>query len=117
MILSMRGCCPSMHCNCSGISACLAAGLQGDLLPGGACSWWGGGVCSQGRSALGVPGGDPPGRLLLRAVRILLECILVFVRFFHSNKMKENTGKCRDQKATTFNHINDTEFDLQLNQF
>ena len=26
----------------------------------------------------GVPGGDPPGgRLLLRAVRILLECILV----------------------------------------
>ena len=32
-----------------------------------------GGVCSQG-----VPGGDPiPRRLLLRAVRILLECILV----------------------------------------
>ena len=26
-----------------------------------------------------VPGGDPPGRLLLRAVRILLECILVFL--------------------------------------
>ena len=25
----------------------------------------------------GVPGGDPPGRLLLRTVRILLECILV----------------------------------------
>ena len=31
---------------------------------GGAWSW-------------GVPGGDPPRRLLLRAVRILLECILV----------------------------------------
>ena len=37
---------------------------SGGLLPGGA---WSGG-----------PGGDPlPGRLLLRAVRILLECILV----------------------------------------
>ena len=31
-----------------------------------------------GGSALGgVPGGDPPGRLLLWAVRILLECFLV----------------------------------------
>ena len=65
---------------------------------GGACSWgvpapgegvwsggcllWGclvrgvpaprGGACSGG-----VPGEDPPRRLLLRAVRILLECILV----------------------------------------
>ena len=31
----------------------------------------------------GVPGGDhpPPGRLLLRAVRILLECILVKLYF------------------------------------
>ena len=37
---------------------------------GGVWSW--GGVWSQG-----VPGGDPPGWLLLRAVRILLECILV----------------------------------------
>ena len=43
--------------------------------------------------------------------------LLIFVRFFHSNKMKENPGKCRDQKATTFNHINDTELDLQFNQF
>ena len=33
----------------------------------------GGGVPAPG----GVPGGDPPGRLLLRAVRILLEYILV----------------------------------------
>ena len=30
----------------------------------------------------GVPGGDPPGRPLLRAVCILLECILVGVLFF-----------------------------------
>ena len=34
--------------------------------PGGRGAW-----------SRGVPGGDPPGRLLLRAVRILLECILV----------------------------------------
>ena len=27
---------------------------------------------------LGVPGGDPPRRLLLQAVCILLECILVY---------------------------------------
>ena len=42
----------------------------------GACS--GGGCLLWGMPAPGeVPGGDPPGRLLLRAVRILLECILV----------------------------------------
>ena len=50
---------------------------------GGGVGAWSGGVCmvlgeggawSQG----GVSGGDPPsGRLLLRAVHILLECILV----------------------------------------
>ena len=28
----------------------------------------------------GVPGGEPPGRPLMRAVRILLECILVYFR-------------------------------------
>ena len=28
-----------------------------------------------------MPGGDPPRRLLLRAVRILLECILVYYIF------------------------------------
>ena len=32
----------------------------------------------------GVPGGDPPGWLLLRAVRILLECILVILILFTS---------------------------------
>ena len=55
--------------------------------PGGVCSggfgpggaWSEGGGLLRGVPALGgVPGGDPPGgRLLLRAVRILLECILV----------------------------------------
>ena len=33
--------------------------------------------CPGGSAPGGVPDGDPPGRLLLRAVRILLECILV----------------------------------------
>ena len=53
-------------CLAGGIPACLAAGLQeGCLLLAGACS----GGC----------GGDPPAsrRLLMRTVRILLECILV----------------------------------------
>ena len=44
----------------------------GCLLPGGGC-FLPGGMLPPG----GVPGGDPPGRLLLRAVRILLECNLV----------------------------------------
>ena len=52
-----------------------AGGVPG---PGG-CAW-SGGVPGPGGM---VPGGNPPGRLLLRAVRILLECILVssFVRW------------------------------------
>ena len=36
-----------------------------------------GGLLPGGSGPGGVPGGDPPGRLLLRAVRILLECIVV----------------------------------------
>ena len=48
-------------------------GPGGVSAPGGACSW-------------GVPGGDPPGRLLLWAVRILLECILVSILFAVSNR-------------------------------
>ena len=57
--------------------------LGGGLLPGGVTDPGGsalGGVCSWGWGLVpGVPGGDPspPGQLLLRAVRILLECILV----------------------------------------
>ena len=57
---------------------CRGAGPGGCLVPGGA--WSGGGAWSRG-----VPGGDPPGRLLLRAVRILLECILV--NFYESRKV------------------------------
>ena len=59
--------------------------FQGGLVQGGACSRGSGlggsglgGACSGGFWSWGVPGGDPPGQLLLRAVRILLECILVF---------------------------------------
>ena len=46
---------------------------SGGVLPSGGCLLlWG------GASSRGVPAGDlPPGWLLLRAVRILLECILV----------------------------------------
>ena len=64
--------------------------VPGGLLPGGGGTWSGVGVpglgwgawsrvvCSQGGvPGLGVAWGDPPGWLLLRAVRILLECILI----------------------------------------
>ena len=43
---------------------------------GRVCLIPGGGAWSGGSAPVG-PGGDPPGRLLLRAVRILLECILL----------------------------------------
>ena len=52
----------------------------GVAAPGGSAagvSGRGGGACSGGQGW--VPGGDPLGRLLLWAVRILLECILVEV--------------------------------------
>ena len=43
--------------------------VLGDLPPGGV------------PGPRGVPGGDPPGWLLLRVVHILLECILVILLF------------------------------------
>ena len=43
----------------------------------GGCLVPGRGLVLGGAWSQGKPGGDPPGRLLLRAVRILLECILV----------------------------------------
>ena len=69
-------------------------GPGGCLVPGGGA--WSGGLMVPGGCLVlgvpgpggcepapgGVPGGDPPGRLLLRAVRILLECILVS-RYIH----------------------------------
>ena len=64
-------------CLAGGIPACLAAGLQGGVpaLGGGFLLPGGGGACSWGC------GGDPLAsrRLLLRTVRILLECILVLI--------------------------------------
>ena len=57
---------------------------------GPGCLLWGGGACSKGVPA---PGGGvetpPPWRLLLRAVRILLECILVQWYFYGSNKTEK----------------------------
>ena len=61
-----------------GPGGCLLLG--GCACSGGAWSRWGGGG---GSAPGGVPGGDPPGRPLLRAVRILLECILVFEHVGH----------------------------------
>ena len=77
------GVCDSLHGG--------GAWSRGDLLPGSVPGPGGSasrgvpgpggllpGYLVLGRSALGGPGGDPPGQLLLWAVRILLECILVF---------------------------------------
>ena len=54
--------------------------------PVGVCLIWGGGACSRGVCSGGGGGAcsggawwRPPGRLLLRAVRILLVCILVVI--------------------------------------
>ena len=99
VILSTGGGIPA--CIAGSIPACLAVGglcyprmpMQkgGCLLPGGACSRQGrvpapGGACSRGVCSGGVCSGGvetPPQsrRLLLRTIRILLECILVSVNF------------------------------------
>ena len=60
-------------------------GPLGGSSRGGVCS--GGclvpeGICSRGGGGW-VPGGDPPGRPLLQAVRILLEYILVMLLVLH----------------------------------
>ena len=69
-------------CIAGGIAACLAAGLPG-------------GVCCRGALLGGSPPGGlfpggclvetPPRQLLLRAVRILLECILVSIKNVFKN--------------------------------
>ena len=75
------GCYPSMHCRwypsipCSRFRGVPAPGEWGVYSGGSAPRGW---FCSGGL----LPGGAwwrPPGRLLLRAVRILLECILVLM--------------------------------------
>ena len=59
---------------------------EGNVFTGVCDSVHGGGVPGPGGEGVpgpggcllpGVPGPDPPGQLLLRAARILLECILV----------------------------------------
>ena len=73
-----------LACIAGGIPACLVAGgvlSQHALQQGGACSWGGcllpGGACSGGVCSQGVWRPPRSRRLLLRTVRILLECILV----------------------------------------
>ena len=67
------------------IGVCLSiGGVPGPgvcLLPGGGVPGPLGGTPGPG----GVLGGDPPGWLLLRAVRILLECILVLIIFLRTS--------------------------------
>ena len=74
-------------CIAGGILACLAAGLRG------VCS--GGGLLPEVSAGGGCLEETPPGRLLLRAVRILLECILVF---FSSSLFKVTCVRRQQQK-------------------
>ena len=91
-----EGCYPSMHCKWYPSMPCSRS-------PGEVCSWGvpgPGGVCCWGGAwSGGVPCGDPPGRLLLRAVRILLECILVtiiiYVKLRHKCWLFFSPGTCR----------------------
>ena len=66
----------------AGVEFALGGGMPGPggggSAPRGGLLW---GVCSGGVCSRGVAGGDPPGRSLQRAVRILLECILVCGKF------------------------------------
>ena len=59
---------------CLQVCVCPQEGGRGVSGPGGCLFPWGSGPG-------GVPGGEPLGRLLLRAVRILLKCILVQTEF------------------------------------
>ena len=72
---------------CSGGGCAPGGVLQG--VPGPREFCLGGVPGPRGVPVPGGPGGDPPGRPLLRAVRILLECILVWQDFcwiLHKNE-------------------------------
>ena len=81
-----EGCYPSMHCRWYPSMPCRGV-CSGRSAPGGFALFLPGprGACSRGVSSWGVPapgrgGGclvETPGGLLLRAIHILLECILV----------------------------------------
>ena len=76
--------CHSVHGVGGGIPACIAGGIPACLAgfqahtPGGSWGVWPGGLLSEGGTCSRGCGDAPSWRLLLRAVRILLECILVF---------------------------------------
>ena len=83
--------CPLRGCLVPG--GCLVQGVAG---PGGwlvrGCLVWGVLVPSPGW----VPGGDPPRQILLRAVHIILECILVLKNVcqkLHENKRNWTEGE------------------------
>ena len=61
--------CDSVNTGCASSRGCFLQ--RGRFLPGGECFLPGEGASSRGGGCF------PPGRLLLRVVRILLECILV----------------------------------------
>ena len=77
--------CPTLKENFCFITARKRSLGQGNMFTDVCLSTGGGGVWSGG-----VPGGDPPRRLLLRAVRILLECILVDFTKSHGRMNAEN---------------------------
>ena len=76
MILFTGGC--LLPGGVSGSGGCLVPG--GVPGPGGG-AWSRGGACSGRSGPVGGTWWRPPRRLLLRAVRILLECILVYCAF------------------------------------
>ena len=80
------------------------AGPRG--VPGPGVPGLGGGVCSRREGLLG--GDFPPGRLLLRAVRILSECILVHFPFSLKLILKNvlaNLKKSDPRTFELFSHI------------
>ena len=77
--------CDSVHVGVPGLRGVWSRGclVLGGAWPGGSSLGVPG---ARGFGSGGVPGADPPGRLLLQAVHILLECILVIQRNYKYRK-------------------------------